>query len=162
MEEEQADLENEDLSAGSDEDSMIASGSEDELDGSTENQKQKQKKPRTTTARAPSPQASTTSTNLDSTPEALFARFPTLFSTDPAPVPKILITTDINGTIHKEAESLTNLFQNSVYIPRSSHRYSHRFSVQEIASFASNRGYTAVLVLKVSLRMHAKLSRGND
>lgn len=133
---------------GSDEerDSMIDSASEDDIVEPIEFKKAA--KTRTPTERATSPVHSTTSTNLECTPEALAAKFPTLFSTESAPTPKVLITTGINGTLHKEAESLTNLFPNSVYIPRSSHRYSHRFSVREISSFASNRNFTAVLVLK--------------
>lgn len=129
-----------------DRDSMIDSASEEDIAEPVE--PKKLSKTRTPTERATSPVHSTTSTNLECTPEALAAKFPTLFSTDTALRPKILITTGINGTIHKEAEALTNLFPNSVYIPRSSHRYSHRFSVREISSFASNRNFTAVLVLK--------------
>ncbi len=127
-------------------DSMIDSGSEEDTVAPIE--LKKAAKTRTPTERATSPMRSTTSTNLECTPEALAAKFPTLFSTDSAPTPKVLITTGINGTLHKEAEALTNLFPNSVYIPRSSHRYSHRFSVREISSFASNRNFTAVLVFK--------------
>ena len=139
----------------SDEDSMIASDSEME---DTDGENPKTSKQPTATQRATSPQQSTTSTNLDFTPEALAAKFPTLFSTDPTSTPKILITTGINGTVHQAAESLTGLFPNSVYIPRSSHRYSHRFSIREIASFASNRNYTAVLVLKEDLKRPTGLS----
>ncbi|KAL9008812.1 MAG: hypothetical protein Q9173_006098 [Seirophora scorigena] len=103
---------------------------------------------RSATERATSPTRSTASTNLDLTPSALAARFPTLFSTDPPPLPKTLITTSLNSTLHDEARLLTTLFPNSVYIPRSAHRHSHKYSVREIASFATNRAYTAVLVLK--------------
>lgn len=127
-------------------DSMMDSASEDEE--AAPDQTNKPSNRRTPTERATSPMQSTTSTNLDCTPEALAAKFPTLFSTNPTSTPKVLITTGINGTLHREAQALTNLFPNSVYIPRSSHRYSHRFSVREISSFASNRNYTAVLVLK--------------
>ena len=149
-------LEKDEEAHDSDEDSMMASGSEGEGDAVADTQKSSNK--RTATERATSPQQSTTSTNLDFTPEALAAKFPTLFSTDLAPTPKILITTGINGTVHKEAESLTGLFPNSVYVPRSSHRYSHRFSIREISSFASNRNYTAVLVLKEDLKRPTGLS----
>ncbi|KAL8848698.1 MAG: hypothetical protein Q9221_006308 [Calogaya cf. arnoldii] len=100
------------------------------------------------TERATSPTYSTASTNLDLTPSALAARFPTLFSTDPLPEPKTLVTTSLNSNLHHEARLLTTLFPNSVYIPRSAHRHSHKYSVREIASFASNRSYTAVLILK--------------
>lgn len=88
------------------------------------------------------------STNLDLTPEALAARFPSLFSLESPPTPKILVTTSINSNLHNEARLLTTLFPNSVYIPRSSHRYGHKFSIREISSFATNRKYTAVIVLK--------------
>ncbi|KAI4262211.1 MAG: hypothetical protein L6R42_002604 [Xanthoria sp. 1 TBL-2021] len=103
---------------------------------------------RSATERATSPTYSSASTNLDLTPSALAARFPTLFSTDPLPEPKTLITTSLNSNLHIEARLLTTLFPNSVYIPRSAHRHSHKYSVREIASFASNRSYTAVLILK--------------
>ena len=134
-----------------DKDSMIDSA-EDDDDPEEPSPTKKPKDQRTTTERATSPTQSTVSTNLDCTPEALAAKFPTLFSTEPGPAPKILITTGINGTLHKEAESLTNLFPHSVYIPRSSHRYGHQFSLREISSFASNRGYTAILCLKEDLK----------
>ena len=147
IEEEQAALEEgeggeeEEVSGGEDEDrdSMIESASEDE---SVEVAKQtKAPKTRTPTERATSPTQSTRSTNLDFTPEALAAKFPTIFSTDAPRVPKILITTSLNSTLHKEADILTSLFPHSVYIPRSSHRYSHKFSVREICSFATKYVY---------------------
>ena len=128
-----------------DHDSMIDSASEDEAEKSKPREKSKT---RSATERATSPVHSTTSTNVDLTPEALAARFPTLFSTESPPAPKILITTSINSNLHDEARILTTLFPHSVYIPRSSHRYGHKFSVREISSFATNRNYTAVLVLK--------------
>lgn len=102
---------------------------------------------KTATERATSPTRSTTSTNLDLTPEALASRFPTLFS-PPSTAPKILITTSLNSTLHYEANLLTTLFPHSSYVPRSAHYYGHKYSVREIASFASNRDYTALLVLK--------------
>ena len=140
-----------------DEDSMLDFGSEDD-EGSdssasdkaeTSRPQRPPKKPPlpTPTERATSPTQSTTSTNLNLAPEALIAKFPTLFSTEPPPPPKILITTNINSTLHKEAEILTTLFPNSVYIRRSAHRYGNRFSVKEISTFASNRHYTTILVL---------------
>lgn len=127
-------------------DSMVDSASEDDSAESTE--RKKASRTQTPKETITSPVQSTTSTNLQCTPEALAAKFPTLFSMESPSTPKVLITTGINGTLHMEAESLTNLFPNSVYIPRSSHRYSHRFSVREISSFASNRNFTAVIVLK--------------
>ncbi|CAJ2509918.1 Uu.00g058180.m01.CDS01 [Anthostomella pinea] len=66
---------------------------------------------------------STTSTNLDLTPQSLVAKFPLLFDDDNRPEePKVLITTDRNATIHKEAQLLCTLFPNSNYVPRSAHR----------------------------------------
>ncbi|KAL9601707.1 MAG: hypothetical protein Q9219_002318 [cf. Caloplaca sp. 3 TL-2023] len=104
--------------------------------------------PKPPTARATSPTPSLPSTNLTLAFSSLAARFPTLFSTSPSPSPKTLITTSLNSTIHAEAHLLTTLFPNSIYIPRSAHRHSHKYSVREIASFATNRAYTALLVLK--------------
>ena len=101
------------------------------------------------TERATSPTQSAISTNLDLTPEALAAKFPTLFGTENPPrVPKLLITTSLNSNLHHEAQLLTTLFPYSVYIPRSAHYYGHKFSVREISSFATNRNYTTLMVLK--------------
>lgn len=133
-------------SPGEDRDSMI--DTESDNDGEEESGSTKRLRTRNATERATSPTQSTASTNLDFTPEALAARFPTLFATDNPPIPKTLITTSLNSNLHHEAQLLTTLFPHSVYIPRSAHRYSHKFSVREICSFASNRSYTAVMVLK--------------
>ncbi|KAL8710993.1 MAG: hypothetical protein Q9220_004592 [cf. Caloplaca sp. 1 TL-2023] len=127
-------------------DSMIDSASDSESPSITTTPPPKVPKP--STARATSPTPSTASTNLSLTPAALAARFPTLFSTSSPPSPKTLITTSLHSTIHHEARLLTTLFPNSVYIPRSAHHHSHKYSIREIASFASNRAYTALLVLK--------------
>lgn len=113
---------------------------------------------RSATDRATSPSRSTTSTNLNIAPEALAAKFPTLFGSDSSQVPKILITTSINSTLHVEAQLLTSLFPNSKFVRRSSHRYGHKFSVREIASFASNRDYTAVLVLEEDMKRPSGLT----
>ena len=129
-----------------DKDSMIDSGSDDEVEDA--HIPKNPQRPRTATERATSPTRSTASTNLDLTPEALAARFPTLFSSDTPPTPKILITTSLNSTLHQEAKLLTSLFPYSVYIPRSAHYHSHKYSVREIAAFATARQYTALLVLK--------------
>ena len=132
-------------------DSMIASDSEQDEEDAVAKADRKPKKKnslRSATERATSPTQSTRSTNLNLAPEALAAKFPSLFSADPPPSPKILITTSINSTLHSEAELLTNLFPNSAYIRRSAHRYGHKFSVREISSFASNRNYTAVVVVE--------------
>jgi ribosome production factor 1 len=113
---------------------------------------------RSATDRATSPTRSTTSTNLNIASEALAAKFPTLFGADPPPEPKILITTSINSTLHAEAELLTSFFPNSRFVRRSSHRYGHKFSVREIASFASNREYTALIVLEEDLKRPSGLT----
>ena len=113
---------------------------------------------RSATDRATSPTRSTTSTNLNIASEALAAKFPTLFGANPPPEPKILITTSINSTLHAEAELLTSFFPNSKFVRRSSHRYGHKFSVREIASFASNREYTALIVLEEDLKRPSGLT----
>lgn len=121
---------------------------------------------RSATARAKSPtrSAASAATNLSLAPEALALKFPTLFaaasttSSEPPPMPKILITTSINSNLHNEARILCTLFPNSHYVPRSSHRYGHKFSVREISTFAFARNYTSVLVL--SEAMHEKRPDG--
>ncbi|KIW71646.1 hypothetical protein PV04_03787 [Phialophora macrospora] len=102
-------------------------------------------------SRALSPTRSTTSTNLSLAPAALAAKFPSLFLSPDSPPPqppKILITTSINSHLHDEAAILTDIFPNSKYIRRSSHRYGYKFSVREISQFASKHGYTSVIVLE--------------
>ncbi|KAF2205182.1 Brix-domain-containing protein [Delitschia confertaspora ATCC 74209] len=94
--------------------------------------------------RSTSPAAST-ATNLELSPEFLRSKFPTIF--DPPLEPKILITGSLHSTLHHEAEILTSLFPNSTYIRRTAHAHAHKYSVREIAKFASNRGYTCLLVL---------------
>lgn len=132
-------------------DSMIMTDSEEDRSDAEQGPPKTRRPPKkslpTATERATSPTQSARSTNLDLAPEALVAKFPSLF-TDEFPTPKILITTAIGSTLHKEAQLLTDLFPNSVYIRRTAHRYSHKFSVKEISSFASNRNYTAVIVLQ--------------
>ncbi|KAJ5216533.1 Brix domain-containing protein [Penicillium cinerascens] len=133
-------------------DSMIASSDgedsddEDKEDEDSSRGRKKSSLP-SATERATSPTASARSTNLSLAPEALAAKFPTLFSDETPPAPKILITTSLNSNLHDEAEILTGLFPNSVYIRRSAHRHSHKFSIREIAKFASNREYTTLVVL---------------
>ncbi|KAB8349544.1 hypothetical protein FH972_023570 [Carpinus fangiana] len=96
--------------------------------------------------RASSPTLSAASTNVSLIPDALAAKFPTLFS--PLEMPKVLITTSLGGTVHAQAEILTELFPNSHYVPRQRHRYrSHHFSLREISKFAANRKYTTLVVL---------------
>lgn len=157
--EEEASLNNPELdeedqqSEEDDRDSMIDPDSDDEdeekggLNGEPGKQASKRSLP-TATERATSPTQSAATTNLNFTPEALAARFPSLFSTENPPTPKILITTSINSTLHNQARLLATLFPHSVYIRRSAHRYGHKFSVREISSFASNRNYTGLLVLE--------------
>ncbi|OAL51328.1 Brix-domain-containing protein [Pyrenochaeta sp. DS3sAY3a] len=94
--------------------------------------------------RAASPTTST-ATNLELSPEFLKQKFPQLFET--VDEPKILITTSINSSLHKEADILTSFFPNSKYIRRTAHVHAHKYSVREIAQFASARDYTALVVL---------------
>ncbi|KAF2095289.1 Brix-domain-containing protein [Rhizodiscina lignyota] len=143
----------EDEEGESDVDSMLEDTEDEDEDdqdkeGSSDSDADKAERNRTSSPpakRATSPSGSTMSTRLDLTPEALAAKFPTLFA--PPPDPKILITTSINSTLHTHAELLTELFPNSTYIRRSAHRYGHKYSVREISKFAANRGYTTLLVL---------------
>jgi len=133
---------------GDDADSMLDEdeGNEDEkaddveVDRHTKRRKDEERRPRST-----SPPVSTASTRLDLTPEALMVKFPTLF--EPPKEPKVLVTTSINSTLHDQAHLLTTLFPNSTYIRRSAHRFSHKFSVREIAKFSANRGYTTLVVM---------------
>jgi len=127
-------------------DSMLDSESEGESDS------ERKRRPRAS-SNAPSVAASvafsTTSTKLDDlTPASLSLKFPQLFSDEAPPTPKVLLTTSLNSTLHNEAHLLCSLFPNSTYIPRSAHRYGHKFSLREISKFASNREYTSVVLLK--------------
>ncbi|KAI4131989.1 MAG: hypothetical protein LQ338_000973 [Usnochroma carphineum] len=136
----------ENLGSDDDRDSMIDSASIS--DEPSSNPPKPPLQPESATDRATSPTHSQKSTNFSLTPPAFAARFPTLFSTSPHPNPKTLITTSLHSTLHNEAHLLTTLFPNSTYIPRSAHRHSHKYSIREIASFASNRAYTALIILK--------------
>ncbi|PYI10060.1 Brix-domain-containing protein [Aspergillus sclerotiicarbonarius CBS 121057] len=141
-------------------DSMLASSDdeddEDEDDDDDDNTKKSSDDSRgrrkstllSATERATSPSQSTKSTNLSAVPDALAAKFPSLFNTEKPPSPKILITTSLNSTLHHEAELLTDLFPNSVYVRRSRHRFAHQFSIREVSKFASNRNFTAVVILR--------------
>ena len=129
-----------------DRDSMIDSATDTEEDGN-EATSQGQSSRDTATEKAPDPSQTTSSTNLSLMPDALAAKFPSLVPQDPPVMPKILITTSLSSTLHEEGHLLTTLFPNSVYIPRSAHRYAHKFSIREISSFAANRKFTAVVVL---------------
>ena len=143
----QADSPNDD-----DQDSMLDSIESSEDEGKEELSSSKRRQ------RAASNAPSTTSTNLDLTPDSLALKFPTLFSDEPPPMPKILITTSLNSNLHAEAHLLCTLFPNSVYIPRTNHRYGHKYSLREIARFASNRSYTSVIVLKEDQKVPTGLS----
>jgi ribosome production factor 1 len=139
--EEQAALEEPEEAIDDDADSMLDSDSEE--DEEKESEKARKQRPR-----AASTATSTASTNLDLTPYSLALKFPTLFSDIPPPTPKVLLTTSLNSTLHSEAHLLCTLFPNTTYIPRSSHRYGHKYSLREICKFASNREYTSVILLK--------------
>ncbi|KAI1333781.1 Brix-domain-containing protein [Xylariaceae sp. FL0016] len=127
-----------------DEDSMLGSDDEDDDD---EDDKAAAKARAKQVIRDDSLAPSTTSTNLDLNPESLVAKFPSLFSDDKPAEPKLLITTGLNSTLHKECKLLCELFPNSSYVPRSAHKYGHKYSVREISKFASNRGYSNLLIL---------------
>lgn len=137
-----------------DDDSMLGSDDEDDEARQAALEKQREKRARRDNSTAPS----TTSTNLDLTPSSLALKFPSLFSDVPPPTPKVLLTTSLNSTIHEEARLLCTLFPNSTYIPRSGHRYGHKYSLREICKFATNRDYTTVLLLKEDLKKPVGLS----
>ncbi|KAK8221250.1 anticodon-binding protein [Phyllosticta capitalensis] len=118
---------------------------EDEDEEETPKKPQKTKSEPSRQERGSSPTGSTMSTKFSMTPESLAAKFPSLFEAQRDP--KILITTAINSTLHAQAETLTEIFPNSTYIRRTAHRYGHKYSVREISKFATNRDYTAVVVL---------------
>ena len=143
---EQEALENGDEAQDDDVDSMLDSESEAGSDAEEDEDENKEKSTRRQRAASNAP--STTSTNLDLTPSSLALKFPTLFTDTPPPIPKILLTTSLNSTLHSEANLLCTLFPNSTYIPRSAHRYGHKFSLREISKFAVNRDYTSVILLK--------------
>ncbi|KKK21790.1 hypothetical protein ARAM_005226 [Aspergillus rambellii] len=120
-----------------DADSMLASSDdEDEKDKEdADNNRARGRKPSSipsATERATSPSQSTRSTNLNLAPEALAAKFPSLFSPESHARP-------------------------SVYIRRSAHAHSHKFSIREIAGFASNRNYTTLVILQEDSKKPAGL-----
>jgi ribosome production factor 1 len=143
----------EDSPADDDQDSMLDSDEDSENGGKGEPLSSSKRR-----QRAGSNAPSTTSTSLDLTPDSLALKFPTLFSNEPPPIPKILITTSLNSNLHDEAHLLCTLFPNSVYIPRTAHRYGHKYSLREIARFASNRSYTSVIVVKEDQKVPTGLS----
>ncbi|KAK4968695.1 Ribosome production factor 1 [Elasticomyces elasticus] len=131
-------------SEGDEVDSMLGSDSENDGDANASDDDATSTK-RPPIPRAPSPTAST-GTNLDLTPESLTSKFPSLFARLEHP-PKVLITTTINSTLHAQAQLLTTLFPNASYVRRSAHFRAHKYSVREIAAFASNREYTTLVIL---------------
>ncbi|KAF2147778.1 Brix-domain-containing protein [Myriangium duriaei CBS 260.36] len=121
------------------------------LDASSDQEDEDEVEPSSRTA-SPAPSAApSTATDLGITPENLQQKFPSLFTPLPHP-PKILITTSINARLKREAQLLTTLFPNSHFVPRTTHHHGHKYSVREIASFASNRSYTALVILNEDLR----------
>ncbi|KAF2238595.1 RNA processing factor 1 [Viridothelium virens] len=124
-------------------DSMLDSDSEEDENDSDVSLQDDIKTPN----RATSPSGSSVTADPKLAPEILLSKFPTLFES--AKEPKILITTSLNSTLHYEGELLTTLFPNATYVRRNKHRFSHNYSIREIASFASSpsRGYTTLIVL---------------
>ncbi|KAL2270368.1 hypothetical protein VTJ83DRAFT_2552 [Remersonia thermophila] len=139
-------------------DSMLGSDDDDDDDESGEDDEEKKQRERAQRQPSLAPSAVSVSTNLDLTPDSLAADFKYLFSDEPPAMPKILVTTGLNGTIHKEAQEIAACFPNATYIPRSAHRYAYKYSVREIAKFAKNRGYTALLVVHEDLKRPSQLS----
>lgn len=155
--EEQAALEAE--NGGEDDDDHDSMLDSDEEDGDDEAkakaiERQREKRARRGDSAAPS----MASTNLDLTPTSLALKFPSLFTDIPPPVPKILITTSLHSTLHREAQLFCTMFPNSSYVPRSAHRYGHKYSLREICGFAMNRDYTAVVLLKEDLKRPTGIS----
>ncbi|KAI1766415.1 Brix-domain-containing protein [Hypoxylon sp. FL1150] len=139
----QAEDDNEDEDDQDEADSMLGSdGEEDSDEESAAKARAKQ------VIRDDSLAPSTTSTNLDLTPESLVAKFPSLFSDDGPAEPQVLVTTTLNSTLHDEARLLCTLFPHSTYIPRSAHKYGHKYSAREICKFAGNRGFSTVMILR--------------
>lgn len=121
----------------SDTDSML--DSEEEMESGDDAKEKKMERLRRKRAeRTPSIAPSTTSTNLDLTPDSLTEEFNHLFADELPPIPKILVTTSLNATIHKEAQEIAALLPNSTYIRRSGHVHAHKYSVREIAKFAKS------------------------
>jgi ribosome production factor 1 len=145
----------EDIQRDDDLDSMLGSDDGDD-EGVGEDQMEELR--RRNQQRMGSLAPSTTSTNMDLTPASLMRQFPSLFSEETPRTPKILVTTSLNSTLHREAKDLATLFPNSTYIPRSAHRYGHKYSVREIAKFGTNRGYTALVLVREDQKQPTGLS----
>lgn len=129
-------------------DSMLGSDHELDDDDEDHDEEDEARLERIRAQRNPSIAPSTTSTNLDLTPASIARKFPTLFTEGPHPEPKILVTTSLRATIHREAGIIASLFPNSHYVPRSGHRYAHKYSLRDICKFGSNRGFTAVVMVR--------------
>ena len=99
-----------DLEKDDDVDSML--GSDDENEEEEDDEERMEKIQRLRAQRQPSIAPSTTSTNLDLTPDSLSIQFKHLFCDEPPAMPKILVTTGLNGTIHKEAQEIAAVFPN--------------------------------------------------
>lgn len=127
-------------------DSML--GSDDEKDGAHESSDDGDETPmdprRIIREDSAAPSMATT---IDLAPESLVKKFPALFSDDGPAEPKTLITTSLHSTIHDKAQELVSFIPNSDYVPRSQHKYSHNYSVREIAKYATNRGYSTLVIL---------------
>lgn len=139
-------------------------GEEDEVDsmlGDSDEEGDEDEKPKDQepAERAPS-EAPSMATDVALTPENLSSRFPGLFNLPEGYEPKVLITTSINSMLHDEAEMLTDLFPNSKYVRRSAHAHSYKYSVREIAKYASSREFTHLVILNQAL--HKKEPSGLD
>lgn len=142
----------------SDSASDFDSDDDDDFDSDTNSAPSRKGKSKVDPRKRDASPTTSTATNLELSPEFLKQKFPQLFNTQPEP--KILITTSINSTLHKEADILTSLFPNSTYIRRTANFHAHKYSVREIAQFASARDYTALVVLMQA--QHEKKADGLD
>lgn len=96
-------------------DSMLEDSDSEAEDDSDSDAPAKSKRKTDPPKRASSPAmstATTTATNLDISPEFLKQKFPAVF--DQVEMPKVLVTTSLNSTLHKEAQIVASLFPNSV------------------------------------------------
>lgn len=141
-------------------DSMLESDddNDDTIDDDARQEAEKRQRARRAQRDGSLAPSTTSTTNLDLTPSSLALKFPSLFLEGPAPDSKILVTTSLNSTIHGEAQLISTLFPNSSYIPRSAHRYGHKYSVREICKFATNRDYTAVVIVREDSKKPTGLS----
>ncbi|KAF3932363.1 hypothetical protein ABW19_dt0200598 [Dactylella cylindrospora] len=69
----------------------------------------------------------------------------------PSAPPKLLLTTTRKARCHDQYQTLVTLLPNTTYVPRG-----NRFTIPQIASFATNRGYTHLIVgIEDSKKLHA-------